>query len=200
MNSKFAAAFITAVLGMTSSVVSLANAADGTITFNGKITGATCSVSGGGAATGTGNITVQLPSVSSQALANANSTAGETPFSLILGGGANCTNGQTAAMWVETASTGDLDTSTSNLKNHAAGGSNVEIQLVNPANNTQIKLAQNVAVANGNTILSNNQPAATIAGNTATLKYVARYVNAGAANSVNAGDVQSALVYSMQYN
>lgn len=177
-----------------------ASASDGTITFNGNISAASCTVSGAGAASGTGNIAVAMPTVSTHALEAANSTAGDTSFSLVLGGGSNCTNGQTAAMWVETTNSADLDTTTGNLKNHASGGSNVQIRLINPTNNGKIQLAQNVAVVNGNTILSNNQPAATIVGNTATLKYVAQYVNAGAVGSVTAGAVQSALVYSMQYN
>lgn len=197
---KLALSAVIAALCGTVGFHTNANAADGTITFNGKISAASCTVTGSGAASGTGNISVIMPVVSTQALQAANSTAGDTAFSLILGGGTNCTNGQTAAMWVETASSSDLDTTTGNLKNHVTNGSNVQIQLVNPSNNGKIQLAQNVSVINGDTILSNNQPAATITGNTATLKYVAHYVNAGAAGSVTAGDVQSALVYSMQYN
>lgn len=197
MNKLLLSTIIASAFGLA---ITNANASDGTITFNGKISAASCTVTGGGAATGTGNITVTMPTVSTQALQAANSTAGETAFSLILGGGTNCTNGQTAAMWVETASSADLDTATSNLKNHATSGSTAQIQLFNPANNGKIMLAQNATVANGNTVLSNNQPAATISGNVATLRYVAKYVNAGAAASVTPGDVQSALVYSMQYN
>jgi len=176
-----------------------ASAADGTITFNGEITDTTCTITGGGAATGTGNVTVTLPTVSTSALPAAGKTAGETSFSLVLGGGTGCTNGKTAALWVETASTLDLDASTGALKNHVVGGAaNVQVQMVNPANGNPILLNINNAVTNGATVIAgSNQPAATIAGNTATLKYVGRYLATGVAG---AGAVQSVMTYSMQYN
>jgi major type 1 subunit fimbrin (pilin) len=177
-----------------------ASAADGTITFNGQITDTTCTITGGGAATGTGNITVTLPTVSTSALPADGKTAGDTAFSLILGGGTNCTNGKTASLWVETTATPALDTSTGALKNQAAGGAtNVQVRMVNPANNQPINLGINAAVTNGATLVAaSNQPAATIAGNTATLNYVGQYLAKGGA--ATAGAVTTYLTYSMQYN
>ncbi|MBJ9965612.1 MULTISPECIES: fimbrial protein [Pseudomonadota] len=200
MKQMLLPAVLAAVCAVSTLGVSSAQAADGTITFNGKISAASCVIDGTSGASGTnGAITVAMGTVSTQALQAANSTAGQTPFALKLSG-ANCTNGQTAAMWVETASTAALDTTTNNLKNQAVGGSNVQVQLLNGNTNQQIKLGQPAVVTTGATVLSNNQPAATIAGNTATLKYIAQYVNTGAAGSVTAGNVQTALTYSMQYN
>lgn len=177
-----------------------ASAADGTITFNGQITDTTCTVTGGGAATGTGNVTVTLPTVSTSALAADGKTAGDTNFSLVLGGGTNCANGKTAALWVETSQTPALDTATGALKNQSTGGAgNVEVRMVNPANNQPINLGINAAVTNGATLIAtSNQPAATIASNTATLNYTAQYLAKGGAAS--AGAVSSYLTYSMQYN
>jgi major type 1 subunit fimbrin (pilin) len=176
------------------------HAADGTITYNGAVTDTTCTVTGGGAATGTGDVTVQLPDVSRSILAVAGLTAGKTPFSLILGGGAKCTNGKTAALWIETTQTPALDASTGALRNQAPGGAtNVQVQLINPANDQPIDLAVNAAVISGATLIAgSNQPAATIAGNTATLNYAAQYLatNSGATS----GLVTTYLTYSMQYN
>ncbi|RAO76879.1 fimbrial protein [Dyella jiangningensis] len=188
-----------AVLGFAALSPMVASATDGTITFNGQVTDTTCVVTGGGMATGTGNITVTLPTVSTSALPKDGVTAGDTPFSLILSG-ANCTDGKTAALWVETTATPALDTATNALRNQAAGGAgNVEVQMLNPANNQQIKLGVNDYVVNGQTVLAaNNQPAATISGNTATLNYIAQYLAVGGAST--AGAVTTYLTYSMQYN
>lgn len=175
-----------------------ASASDGTITFTGDITDTTCTVSGGGAAQGTGNITVSLPTVSKASLPSG-ATAGDTDFSLVLGGGANCTNGKTASLWIDTTATPALDTATGALKNQTSGGSNVEVQMVNPTNNQKIDLGVNTVVHAGDTtLLGSNQPAATIAGNTATLAYKARYLAANAA--ATSGAVSTYLTYSMQYN
>lgn len=190
-----------AVLAATFGLVALqASASDGTITFNGEVTDTTCTITGGGAAQGTSNITVTLPTVSTTALATAGQTAGDTAFSLVLGGGTNCTNGKTAALWIETTQTPALDTTTGALTNQAAGGAaNVEVRMVNPANNNPINLGINAAVASGDTaIAANNQPAASIQGNTATLKYIGQYL--AMAGGAQAGAVSTYLTYSMQYN
>ncbi|AIF46340.1 fimbrial protein [Dyella japonica] len=192
--------FSTALAAALGFVAMQASAADGTITFNGEVTDTTCTITGGGAATGTGNITVTLPTVSTSALAADGQTAGDTNFSLILGGGANCTNGKTAALWIETTQTPALDASTGALKNQTAGGAgNTQVRMVNPANSQPINLGINALVTNGATVIaSSNQPAATIASNTATLKYTAQYLAKGGA--ATAGTVSTYLTYSMQYN
>ena len=159
-----------------------------------------CTISGGNGASGNGDISVKLPTVSASALKTSGLTAGDTPFSLVLGGGTNCTNGKTAALWVEIGST-PLDNSTGALINQeSAGAKNVQVRLLNPAataNDRVINLRSNVSVAAGNTLLANNQPAATIAENKATLNYIAQYLSTGVAT---AGKVSTYLTYSMQYN
>lgn len=171
-------------------------ASDGTITFNGEITATTCTVTGGGAASGIGNIIVTMPTVRQAALPNAGSVAGDTNFSLVLSG-ANCTNGKTAAMLVETSQSGQLDYATGALKN-AGSATFVQVRLVNPANNQPINLGATGTLTTGNsTVAGNNQPAATISGNSATLNYVAQYFATGA---TGVGLVNTSLVYSMIYN
>ncbi|WP_114238885.1 fimbrial protein [Dyella sp. C9] len=191
---------LVAVLGLAGLAPMAASAADGTITFNGEVTDTTCTITGGGAATGSGNITVTLPTVSASALASNGQTAGDTNFSLILGGGTNCADGKTAALWIETSQTPALDVATGALKNQAASGAgNVEVRMVNPANSQPINLGINAQVTSGETVIAaNNQPAAEISGNTATLNYIAQYLANG--GSATPGAVTTYLTYSMQYN
>lgn len=200
MKKTILSAVLAAAFGFVALVPQHAVAEDGTITFNGSITDTTCIVTGGGAATGIGNITVTLPTVSTSALGADGKTAGDTNFALILSGGTNCTNGKTAALWIETTKTPALDTTTGALKNQASGGAKyVQVRMVNPANNLPINLGINARVALNNTVIAaNNQPAATIASNTATLNYVAQYLAKDQA--VTAGAVSTYLTYSMQYN
>jgi major type 1 subunit fimbrin (pilin) len=190
---------LAAVLGFAALSPMVASASDGTITFTGEITDVSCTITGGGAASGTGDITVQLPTVSASALPADGATAGNTPFSLILSG-VNCTDGKTAALWVETNQTPALDTATNALRNQETGGAtNVEVRMLNAANNQPILLGINDYVtANQAVIAANNQPAATISGNKATLNYVAQYLAVGAAPTP--GKVSTYLTYSMQYN
>jgi major type 1 subunit fimbrin (pilin) len=201
MKKTLLSAALVAVMGVVAFAPQSAKAADGTITFNGLITAASCTITGGGAATGTGNVSVTLPTVSATALQAAGSTAGDTKFSLVLSGGAACTNGQTASLWVETTQTPALDTTSGALKNQTGSATAVEVRMVNPANNQPIKLGVNGAYANGATVVaSSNQPAATITGNTATLSYMAQYLNPTTAGAVTAGTVATYLTYSMAYN
>lgn len=187
-----------AVLGFAMFASMVAQASDGTITFSGEITETICEITGGGAATGSGNIEVAMPTIGMASLLQGQS-AGDTSFSLILSG-ANCTDGKTAALWIETTQTPALDTTTGALINQASGGAgNVQVRLVNPANNLPIDLGINGKVsANTARIAANNQPAAKISGNTATLNYVAQYLAVG--GDATAGEVNTYLTYSMQYN
>jgi major type 1 subunit fimbrin (pilin) len=197
MNRTLFSVALAAALTLSALAPRAANAGDGTITYNGVVTDTSCTVTGGGAASGTGNIKVQLPDVSATILSNAGLTAGRTPFSLILGG-AHCTSGKTAALWVETSETTMLDFATGALRN-TLGAGNVQVQLVNPANNGVVNLGANAVVANGATVVvASNQPAATIVGGAATLDYAAQYLSVG--GGATPGAVETALTYSMQYN
>lgn len=201
MKKTALSAILATAFGVAALAPQHASATDGTIKFEGEITDATCTITGGGAAAGTGNITVTMPTVGKAALDAAGSTAGDSPFQLILGGGTDCTNGKTAALWVETSSTPALDNATGALKNITGTAAAVQVRLVNPANNQKIDLAINTPVTNGVTVLSgSNQPAATILGNSATLNYVAQYLNPSTIGAVGAGSVNTYLTYSMQYN
>jgi major type 1 subunit fimbrin (pilin) len=199
MKNTLISTALAAVLGRAGLSPMAASAVDGTITFNGEITDVTCTITGGGAATGTSNITVQLPTVSASAFSGDGDTAGNTPFSLILSGN-NCTDGKTAALWVETNQTPALDTTTNALVNQLSGGAGkVEVRMLNAANDQPILLGINDYVVNGQQVIAaNNQPAATIAGNTATLNYVAQYLAVGGVPTP--GLVNTYLTYSMQYN
>ncbi|ARL38886.1 fimbrial protein [Burkholderia pseudomallei] len=59
----------------------VAYASDGTITFTGSVVASTCKVNGGN-----GDLTVALPQVATNQLANTGQTAGRTPFTLSLSG------------------------------------------------------------------------------------------------------------------
>jgi major type 1 subunit fimbrin (pilin) len=200
MKKTILPAILAATFGAIALAPQQAAAANGKITFTGAISDTTCTVTGGGNAAGTGDITVSMPTVSKTALDAVGATAGDTPFSLVLGGGANCTNGKTASLWIETSLTPSLDTATGALKNTGTAAA-VQVRLVNPANNNPIKLNINTPVTSGATVVStSNQPAATISGNTATLNYAAQYLNPTTQGAVTAGSVSTYLTYSMQYN
>lgn len=196
LKKHFACLAVISSVGLCA-LANTAMASDGTITFTGEITDVTCTVTGGGAASGSGNgITVTLNKANSSALSSVGSTAGDTAFSLILGG-TNCTNGKTAALSVESAQTAQLDTTTGALKNTGTA-TGVEVRLFNKASNSAINLGLGGTLTNGNSLITeNHQPAATIANNTATLNYYAQYLATG---TITAGTVSTSLVYSMIYN
>lgn len=177
---------ITALAALLSAAfVSSAMAHDGTITFMGKVVAQTCSVT-----TGTnGNLTVTLPTVPAQSLANAAATTGLTPFSINLTGCATGVNGATQVKaFFEPGADTDFDTN--NLKNNQVGGaSNVQIQLLNSDGASTILLGKDAA--------GQDVQAETIgAGGDATLRYMAQYYATGAAT---AGDVRATVNYTIAY-
>ena len=164
-----------------------AAAADGKITFNGTISDVTCTITGGDNTDGgTSNFTVNLPSVSTSALASSGQSAGDTPFSVVLGG-ANCKD-KIAKLWFE-SSTPTIDAANGGrLKNTASGGAaNVLVGLLNKAG----------AAINLSTNAGGDGSKEQIAGNTATLKYTAQYYATGVAT---AGAVNTYVNYSVVYN
>ena len=77
------------MVGITNSTF----AADGVITINGKVINGTCTLTGSGAATGTGNnVAVQLDTVRNTAFTGDGSTTGEKDFQLTVtdGSGGTC--------------------------------------------------------------------------------------------------------------
>lgn len=122
MKKSVLSAVLAATFGLVALAPQHASANDGTITFNGTITDTTCTVTGNGAASGVGAITVKLPTVSTTALAKDGQTAGDTAFSLVLSCSGTSPAGKTAALWIETSQTPALDASTGALKNQTTGG------------------------------------------------------------------------------
>jgi len=165
MKKTLLSAALVAVVG--AAVVPSAFAADGKITFKGTISDVTCTVTGGaGTDGGVQNFTVTLPTIPKTALDVAGDRAGDTPFSVIIGGTGQtgCTNGKMASLRFEPAQS-PIDAATGRLINSIAAGSAavVQVGLLNDAK-------QDI-----NLYTSAGTSAAAIAGNTATLNYWAQY-------------------------
>lgn len=168
-------------------VSSSAFAADGTITFTGQIEDMTCTVTGGaGTDGGAQDFTVALPTVQKTALSAAGQRAGDTPFSVIIGGAGEtgCTDGKTAKLWFELGQSAQIDQASGRL-NNLGTATEVQVNLLN-SEGLDINLATN-----------SNPSTQVIAGNTATLNYIAQYYATGAAE---AGTVDTNVVYSVAYN
>lgn len=174
-------------LGFVSSGVT---ANDGTITFVGSITAATCDISGGDESNPNqgADFTVTLPNVSTTALAAPGLLAGDTPFYINLSG-SQCENGRVANVIFERAQSTNIDAATGNLKNHTVTGAakNVQVRLLN-----QDKKVLNLNLAN-----VSHQPV-TIASHTAQFKYWGQYIATGGA--AGGGTVNTDVVYSISYN
>ncbi|EIF30040.1 P pilus assembly protein, pilin FimA [Burkholderia sp. Ch1-1] len=164
-----------------------AMAADGQITFNGQVLATTCTISAGGGATGTNNMTVTLPSVSVAALSSSGNAAGRTPFSINLSG---CTGDSTkVAAFFEAGDTVDQSTGQINLvaTEGATSATNVRIRLLNNA--------QSPIVAGAPAGQQNSQTV-DLNGGSASLQYFAEYVATGKAT---AGAANSRIQYSLSY-
>lgn len=179
------------LLTVLSTIGTAAAAEDGTITFDGTISDATCTITGGDASgeSASPDFTVHLPSISTTALQTDGQRAGDTPFFIKLSG-ANCTNGKIASVFFELAQSTNINTVTGNLKNSVAktsgGADKVEIGLLDSTK----------AILNLNTA-NNNAKTVTVSGNTAKFDYWAQYVATGGA--ATAGKVTTDVVYSIKY-
>lgn len=174
---------LTAKLVLASSCLafaSAAQAADGTITFNGELVAPSCtiSVAGGGASS-----TVTLPTLSVAQLSTAGATAGRTPFAIALTG---CTgiDGDTVSTWFEPGATVDA----ANNRLISSGTSNASLRILN-AGGTPVALGAGFGAQNAST--------STIAAGAGTLNYYVEYLAHGAA--ATAGTVQSSVIYSILY-
>ncbi|MDM0044283.1 fimbrial protein [Variovorax dokdonensis] len=164
-----------------------AQAADGTITFNGTVTDTTCSING--AAAGAGDKTITLPSVSKASLAAAGQTAGTSSPADIKFALTGCTGSATKVVArFENGPT--VDQASGRLVNTAGAGAatNVQIELLN-----KDQQPINVTTNSNNAVAANG---ATIASGAANLVYYGRYYATGAAT---AGSVSSTVQYTMQY-
>lgn len=175
----------TLILGASVLLVAVspqAFATDGTITFNGRVAGQTCTIAGNG---GANNFTVTLPTVPTSALAAAGNIAGRTPFNIVVTGCDPATTN--VSVFFEPGAT--VDQATGRLVNTAASGAaNVEVGLQN-ADLSDVSLGTNYQ--------SQNSQVVALADGGATLPYYAQYVATGGA--ATAGDVLTTTTYSIVY-
>ncbi|OBX78991.1 fimbrial protein [Haemophilus aegyptius] len=181
-------------------------AADGTITFNGRVVDQTCTVSNN---TSGNNIDVKLPAVNKAQLASAGAVAGLTRFNIELTGckqaTAAGTNGVRAYFLPNSQY---VDPNTNNLKNIATGsGTNtpaehVQIQLTHADTSKVIAVGENVDVQGHEKDpyrpwfdFVNDTGSTTTA--KAKLTYYAQYVAVG--TGAEPGVVQSKVEYNIIY-
>ncbi len=161
-----------------------AYAADGTINFNGAITGTTCTIS-----SGTGGIQdVTLPTVSASTLTGAvGKVNGLTAFQIKLTACSPAT-GNVHAHWEAT----NINPSTGNVR-LAAGSTatGVEIQLVNGVNMDPINAANGDDAQNSGSFAIQSD-------GTALLPYAAQYYATAA--TVGEGPLTAQVMYDLSYN
>lgn len=160
-------------------ISSSALAVDGTIDITGTVTDSSCTIAlDGGAASGS----VVLPTVSATSLASEGTVAGATPFTFNLSG---CpTTGATRAFFEST----NVDQSTGFLANNSA----------TPAGNVQVQVADVNGAAIDLRDQTNNPFVSFDASGNANLTYNAQYVAVG--GGATAGEVETQLVYTLEYN
>lgn len=161
-----------------------ANAADGTITFNGKVTDKTCTISTQGGP----DQVVNLPTVASTSLAAAGATSGRTPFSINL---TQCDAGDVAT-YFEPGATVDFNSGRLNNQAAASPAANVQIQLLGGNNQFLPVLASGAGAAQ-----TNSQWVTVAADGSANLNYYAEYYATAAAG---AGEVSTSVKYTLIYN
>lgn len=181
-NSKYALSALAMVI--TSAFAVSAFAADGTITFNGKITDTTCTIAVDG---GSNDATVTLPTVASTTLANAGETAGATPFNISL---SNCsgTSLSTASTYFEPGTYVDSETGRLNIATSDAAATNVQVELLNSDRKS--------IVAGASVAAGQNDIPVDISSGSGTLNYYAQYYATGAST---AGTVDTQVDYTMTY-
>ncbi|MDT3501605.1 fimbrial protein [Stenotrophomonas maltophilia] len=163
-----------------------ANAADGTITFNGKVTDKTCTISTPGGK----DFAVTLPTVSKNTLATAGAVAGRTPFAINL---TKCSAGNVAT-YFEPGSTVDFNSGRLINQASANAAGNVQLQLQLLGSNNQFLPVK----AAGTGLAQDNSQWVTVATDgTANLNYYAEYYATAAATP---GDVTSSVKYTIIYN
>lgn len=165
-----------------------ARAADGTITFNGNITGQTCDINGNG--TGGKDFTVTLPTVSKSTLASAGSWAGRTPFSIGL---SNCSPATgNVSTYFEPGASVDLTTGQLAVDSGANAATNVELALLN-SDTSQIHVGATTGGAD-----SSGSESVALSSGAATLNYYVQYVAYNGA--ATEGSVASRVNYTIVYN
>lgn len=171
------------MLGLGLLSASLANAADGTIQFNGLIQDQSCNISVNGS--GNGNGTVKLPSVTLDELADIGTEAGKTSIVIHL---KSCTPGVMVRPFFLSnnvyAPTGALSNTT---LPSSGGASNINLTISN-VEGTRLDLNTNLVADNPFREINSN--------GSAVFVFFAKYLSIGV---VGAGKVTSALVYNIVY-
>jgi major type 1 subunit fimbrin (pilin) len=180
MNRK---ALAIAVL-VSASGVQFANAADGTINFNGELVNQTCTIAVDGVVS-PAVATVTLPTISTGLLTAAGQVEGQTGFNIQL---TNCVGtATTAAAFFNSGAT--VDPISGNLKNMTGSARNVQLQLVDQQSGTVIQA--------GNTNQITNTTRNTIDGTgAANMPYAVQYF---ATDATTPGTVVSSVTYNVDY-
>lgn len=173
------------------------HAADGTITFNGKITAASCTVTGG--ATGGGaastSLNVTMPSITTESIGHSKGdVAGMTAFNITL---SNCKSQSTTAEKMRVAFSGVGDPADQYvLKNTATGtpAKGVGIQLLKEDGVSVIDINGGSNKADETTLPTSSETAKSY-----ILNFNAAYVNVSG-SAPTAGTVTSVANYTIEYN
>ncbi|RKG41036.1 fimbrial protein [Acinetobacter rongchengensis] len=174
---KFQLGLAVISFGLASSTVFAAP--DGTVTITGKVVDQTCTLGGTN-----GNYTVVLPTVGKSTLATAGTTTGDTKFTI------NLTNCPTGNIGVYYDNTNTNITTNGRLKNTIAGGSNVEIQLLN-STKAVIDLTKDRGTQGALAVASS--------GGVANIDFYARYYATAAVSAATVGDVSTTATYYVVY-
>lgn len=180
MKSKLYTFALTGMVAISSLMSATAFASDGTITINGAITSASCTVKGGAA---NGDIAVTLDKTSTKALAAAGQSAGFKGFSIKLTACDAALTGAVKASF-EAGPNADLTTGRLNLTGTTGTASNIQLQLRN-GDGSVIKVGDDSTIKG-----------ATIASTSATMNYMVGYYATGVPT---AGTANSTVTYSIIY-
>ncbi len=188
MKKIFLSAALVASMGAVALAPNAARAADGTITINGQITSATCTISVNG---GTASPTITLPTVQASQFTGTGIATGWTAVTIAL---SNCTagNGTPAVTKVlpyfEQGANTDLTSGYLKNATGTATGVQVALSTTNSLSN-KLNLAANAGQQGAGT-------AQAIGGNP-SFTYYAAYVSNAA--SVTAGTVATSVQYDLNY-
>lgn len=167
-----------------------AQASDGQINFQGKLTDSTCQIAIDGSAS---PATVVLPTLTTQSLAVAGATGGRTQFNIELSGCTGLVSTSTAAAYFEGGST--VDTTTNNLVNTTTSGAgNVQLQLVDLQSDSAIQIGRSSQSSTNTPVAIPNTAGASTG--TTILPYAVQYYALGA---TSAGVVTSNVSFSINY-
>lgn len=159
----------------------LTASAANTVTFLGEVSDTTCNVTVNGSS---GDLAVQLPTVTTTDLGNANDFAGEKEFIFTVSGCTGSTQNNVGMRLVAPIVDSNL------------GGNLANIAAANPATNVAIQILDNATIIDflSGEYHSTTQPL----GSSLVFPFTARYV--ATASGVTPGAVEAKLEYALSYN